>query len=366
MHWMILALAGCGSAPTASPSDPVSGEVGEAAVVEPLAEGGTDDRPVEPPPPGTLLFVSERSGDPRVWVVSTHGGDERELVGPSGALFPAAADPKGTHALVIRTLEDESGHAEQLWLVPLERSAGDPVAVTPVANKVRNPSWGPGGDWLVFESDAMSYRDLFRVQRSGEGLTRLTEAEHGSFEPMVSANGERVAFGTSRDGNAEVYTMAADGTDPVRVTRHDKDDTAPRWSPDGASLAWSSRRDGSTGIWVVRAGGQPTRLLPKQEGVIELDAVWSPDGRFLAVPVQTGPKEVRIDVVSAADGKVVRVLDGPGPDEHPTWSPDGEWLAWSSSREGEPAIYVTKRVEDAAIKVSSGKTDWLPRWVATP
>ena len=86
------------------------------------------------------------------------------------------------------------------------------------AGRIRNPAWAPDGSWLVVESDAASYRDLFRVERAGGEARRLTDAPYGSFEPSVSPDGARIAFGTSRDGNAEIWAMRADGSGARRLT----------------------------------------------------------------------------------------------------------------------------------------------------
>lgn len=314
------------------------------------------------PATGRLLLVSERGGAPATFQVAADGTGLRRLDGPPGAVFPGAGDPLGTHALVVSAEElADRTHREQLWLVPLD--GGAPRTLTPPAGRIRNPSWGPAGAWVVFESDAMSYRDLFRVARDGSGLTRLTDAEHGSFEPDVSADGARIAFGTSRDGNAEVYTMAADGSDVRRLTDHPADDVSPRWSRDGQQLAWISRRDGRARVWLTDGRGAERPLRPNPDEAEDLDLAWSPAGNRLAVTVTTGPKAVLVEVVEVATGTVVARLDGEGPDEHPAWSPDGRWLAFSSSRGGSPAIWLATADGQAARPVTEGGTDWLPRWV---
>lgn len=303
-------------------------------------------------------MVSEREGAPTTWAMEADGSGLRRLQGPPGALFPAAADPLGTHALAVSAVELEDGsHAEQLWLIPL--AGGESVALSPPAGKIRNPSWAADGSWLAFESDALSYRDLFRVQRDGTDRVRLTDAVHGSFEPDVS---RRIAFGTSRDGNAEIYTMSADGGDVRRLTDHASDDVHPRWSPDGEELAWISLRTGRFQVFVSDGRGAPKAMREADPEAVDLDLAWSPDGEHVAVTVQTGPKDVHIEVVARATGAIVGVLDGPGPDEHPAWSPDGEWIAFSSSREGAPAIYLSTPQGQHTKRISEG-TDWLVRWL---
>lgn len=304
-------------------------------------------------PEGTLLVLSERGGAPETWVL---GAEERAVDGIPGAVYPAAADPRGTHALLV-SAEEEGGHRERLWLVDLE--GGAPVALTPPAGRIRNPAWSPDGSWLVFESDGASYRDLFRIDRDLTDLSRLTSAPHGSFEPAVGPDG-RIAFGTSRDGNAEVYVMAADGSDPVRMTDHPHDDVRPGWSADG-TLSWISHREGVARVWLHEGEARPLR--PLQGPASDVDYAWSPDGSRLAVVVQIGPNDVDIHVIDRAGVELARI-DGPGVQENPAWSPDGASLAYASSVDGDGDVWIARADGTAPRRITTtAGADWLPRWL---
>src|SRR5207253_3237182 len=131
--------------------------------------------------------------------------------------------------------------------VPL---AGGPALELAASQMIRNPEWMPDGGAIVFESDAHSFRDLYRVDRTGGDPVRLTETEQGTFEPTVSADGQWLAFGTSRDGNAEVYVSRSDGSAPRRLTNDNADDVAPAFLPDGR-LSWISWQGGTPTAWVM-------------------------------------------------------------------------------------------------------------------
>lgn len=312
------------------------------------------------PASGTLLLLSERDGAPATWVLDLDG-PSRRIDGIPGAVYPAAADPQGTHALLV-SAEDyqDRTHRERLWITPLD--GGEPVALTPGAGKIRNPAWTADGAWIVFESDAMSYRDLFRVRRDGSGLERLTAAEHGSFEPDVGP--ARIAFGTSRDGDAEIYTMAVDGSDVRRLTEHAGDDTRPRWAPDGETLAWLRRDQGQVQVWTSDGRSEPRPLRVANPEHSDLDLAWSPEGDRVAVSVQSAPRDVVIQIVEVATGRIEATFAGEGPDEHPAWSPDGQWIAFSSSRDGGPALYLADTEAWGVRRLTDpGGVDWLPRWV---
>jgi TolB protein len=314
-----------------------------------------------PPPPGRLLWVSERDAPTTVMAaLGPEPRDEQALSAVPGHAFPGPPDPQGADALIVGVEDGPQGHRETLWRVPLDGSA--PVRLAPPAGVIRNPAWAPDGSFVVFEADPFSYRDLFRAERAGSAMPQRLTAEHGgSFEPAVSPDGQLVAFGTSRDGNAEIYVMKADGSSPSRKTDHIRDDVRPAW-PDADTLAWITHRDGQPGVYLMKADGSEPHALRPARGGIDLDHSWTPDGARVAVTVQSGPSEVGIEIYDRS-GTLLAELDAPGVDEHPAWSPDGAWLAFTSSREGQPDVYVVRADGTDLRRITSDPApEWLPRW----
>jgi len=317
-----------------------------------------------PSPSGTLLVAADIDETPVTMVVDAATGKGTPLkTALSGGVFPAAADPEGTHALLIGSVDGPEGHQETLAIVPL--AGGEARALAPPAQAVRNPAWSPDGQWLVFESSIDSFRDLYKVQRDGTGLTRLTEAPHGSFEPAFSPDGHSIVFASSRDGNAELYVMRADGTGTRRLTNYPKDDMAPQFSPDGQQVLFLRQVGGSKILHKVPAvGGQPVAVrLPDHPVVVHGFAI-DPTGRSLAVTEQTSARELQVVVLDLATGDVRATLGGPGVDEMPAFSPDGEWVVWSSPASGDTELWRARIDGSHAQQLTSRPgADWLPRWV---
>ncbi|MCA9567106.1 MAG: PD40 domain-containing protein [Myxococcales bacterium] len=312
---------------------------------------------------GTLAWIAEEQGAPTTrWALADRPSESHAVTGIPGAVFPAEADPQGTHLLVIASEDGPGGHQESLWLVPV-KDPGPPKPLGEPSQMVRNPAWSPDGAWLVYESDRHAFRELYRVQRDGTGLERLTDHPNGSFEPDVAPDGA-ITFVSSRDGNAEVYVMGPHGEDPFRVTTHPGNDTNPTWSPDGKEVAWLAWRGESVQAVRVERGQLEPRALRADGHPAEIDRgiAWSPQGDRVAITTQIGPKDVAVDIVDRAGVRLAR-LDGPGPDEHPSWSPDGQYLVFASSRDGEPDLYVADRDGRTTRPWLEGPAaEWLPRW----
>ena len=65
-----------------------------------------------------------------------------------------------------------------------------------------------------------------------------------NYLPAWSADGSRIAFTSSRDGNQEIYYMNRDGSGLRRVTNSPTIDVTPTWSPTGQQIAFVSDRTG--------------------------------------------------------------------------------------------------------------------------
>jgi TolB protein len=114
--------------------------------------------------------------------------------------------------------------------------------------------------------------------------TNLTNAAGNDENPVWSPDETRLAFVSTRDGDAEIYVMNADGSGQINLTNHPADDTNPAWSPDGTWIAFQSTRDEpefwdclscNYEIYVMNADGSgQTRLT--NNSADDILPVWAP------------------------------------------------------------------------------------------
>lgn len=317
--------------------------------------------------PGRIVFVSERDGNPEVYLTAPTGEGVRRLTSGPAADYPAAVSPDGSALLVVSVTEAAGEHVERLESYPLE--GGAPATLVGGTSRARAPSWSPDGRWLVYESDRASFRDLFRVDRDGRGARRLTRNPEGNFEPAVSPDGRTVAFSSSRDGNAEVYAMNTDGSGQRRLTAFHRDDWGAQWAPDGRTIAFLSNREGADRIFLMNPDGTGQRKLNaaadttrKPGDVQEAGPAWSPDGMRIAYELRTREGGSRVRVTEVRTG-ATREIPGGGRDGMPAWSPDGRYLAFTSERGGDPELYLARADGTGVTRLTRARgADWLPRW----
>ena len=193
--------------------------------------------------------------------------------------------------------------------------------------------------------------------------------------PPTSANLNRIAFSSNRDGDFEIYTMNPDGSDVQRITTAAGDDTKPAWSRDKTKLAFVSERDGNSEIYVVnvvngQASGVARRLTsnPATDGAPS----WNPQGTELVFQSnRDNEREPALYIVNAGTLAVRRLTQRPGQrDFSPAWSPQGDLIVFNSRqvddgtfRSGVPSFLFTVKVNGEDVRqITSGLFDFDAAW----
>ena len=88
---------------------------------------------------------------------------------------------------------------------------------------------------------------------------------------------------------------------------------------------------------------------------------WSPDGSRLAF--YAGPKTDHNIYSIGVDGQDLRQLTQGGDNLGPCYSPDGDWIAFTSFRDFNNEIYIMHPDGSAQTRLTyDPRADWQPRW----
>lgn len=231
---------------------------------------------------------------------------------------------------------------------------------------------GPPSQYdLLFMSARSGDSEVYRMAAGDTTWVNLTRHPARDNWPAWSPDGERIVFQSDRSGNLDVWCMRADGSGLTQLTDHPEPDYLPAWSPDGRSIAFTSwRRDsGDTAraphLYLMRADGTGERRLVAQSLATSAGLQWSPDGRSIVYSRGDGADGADL-VLARADGTHERVLtDGARRGLYhgfPTFSPDGKWLAFSTTDSVGTALEVM-RVDGSQrrTRLATGK-HWYAHW----
>jgi len=225
--------------------------------------------------------------------------------------------------------------------------------------------------------------EIHMANADGTDRRRLTNSlSWGSWDPTWSPDGTRLAFVSLRHraldggGAPNIYMMNADGSGVSRLTADWLgDDRSPAWSPDGGRIAFSrsecldfglSRPErqclsgpGNAGaaIYVMNADGSGAMRLA--EG---MDPAWSPDGSKI-VFARVGDGASDIYVMNDDGSGVTKLTNGPAVRYGPTWSPEGDWVAFGSGPDGYTPqdIYVMRSDGSGLRRLTQGGGE-SPAW----
>jgi Tol biopolymer transport system component len=191
---------------------------------------------------------------------------------------------------------------------------------------------------IAFRSTRDGNAKIYTMNADGTNQTRLTNNTTYDEFPSFSSDASKIAFTSQRDGNYEIYVMNADGSSQTNLTNNAAYESNPSFSPEGSKIAFASNRDGNYEIYTMNVDGtgQTNRT---NNAATDYAPSFSPDGSKIAL-YSTRDGNLEIYVMNADGTNQIRLTNNVAADFSPSFSSDGSKIAFSSQRDGNTEIYL--------------------------
>ncbi|OIO07493.1 MAG: hypothetical protein AUJ52_10300 [Elusimicrobia bacterium CG1_02_63_36] len=200
------------------------------------------------------------------------------------------------------------------------------------------PRWRPDGKALAFTSYKDGNPDLFLYDLERGKITPLSDRQGLNLPGGFSRDGKRLAATVSRGSNPNIFLIDVETRKAESITSHRGVDSSPTFSPDGLQVAFISDRAGNPQIHTLEIATGRTQRLTHLNWCDSPS--WSPTGEWIAFSGRAHRKDpIDIFLVDNTGTRTLQLTHGEGSNESPSWSPDGRFLVFTSTREGRRRVF---------------------------
>jgi Tol biopolymer transport system component len=240
---------------------------------------------------------------------------------------------------VVASLVASIGTGQHLFLA--DTKSDSLRQITQGTGNETYPSVSPDAKTILF-SESASDGDILSMSLADGSTKPLVVTARSESIPAWAAKANEMVYMSDRLGTEDLWlhTEQADGTSAERplITRDSFASSPPKWmygaalSPDGKRVIFVTvSADGAASLWEAAvAGGAPVKLTSDSGKDTEFAGDWSPDGaEFAYIAIQPDGKSA-LKVVRTSGGATPRTLVPDIGHNVPSWSPDGNWIAYSN------------------------------------
>lgn len=240
--------------------------------------------------------------------------------------------------------------------------------VTHLGSIALSPRISPDGSHLAF---AALDRGGWSIRMFSIDLGRVIGFPAGvgggsNLSPAWSSDGSKIAFSSSRSGDSEIWVAGASGSGLHRVTTFRGPDVAPTWNPKtNAQIAWTSGRTGLPQIYVMGEDGSSVQRIT--DGGYAVSPSWSPNGQFLAFswnrkygPGDPGGNDIHI--IDIASKQYLQLTHESGSNDFPSWAPDGRHIVFERRFGHRSDIWVMLSDGTDQHQLTHSGNNFMPNW----
>ncbi|MDE1161866.1 MAG: translocation protein TolB [Acidobacteriaceae bacterium] len=318
-----------------------------------------------------FLFDAKNSQFPQVFAKQYHEAPTEdmarqiahrfadEIIFRLGGGIPGIAETKIYYVKMI-------GGAKEIW--EMDYDGANQHAITHLGAISLSPRVSPDNSRVAFTSLG---RDGFQIKMFSLLLGRIVNfASVGgtNVSPAWAPGGQQLAYSSSRTGDPEIWVSDPQGSLAHKITSFRGPDVSPTWNPKtGAQIAWISGRTGLPQLYIMDSDGSGVQRMT--DGGYATSPSWSPNGQFVAFawdrkygPGAPGGQDIY--VMEIATKRWIQLTHDGGRCDFPSWSPDGRHIVYANSSDGRAQhTRIMSMLADGTEKhVLTGAGSDMPNW----
>lgn len=254
---------------------------------------------------------------------------------------------------------------KEIWVMNWD--GGDQKQLTHYHSISTFPSASPNGRIVAFTSYAAGYPAIYMFSLdTGRKLPFYNQrASMNAFVSFTPDSKQIIFSSTAASGPAQLYMSNVDGSDFRRVTSSGAIEVEAKINPKtGADLVDVSGRSGLPQIYHMNLEGADVQRLTPGTGEAT-NPSWSPDGQHIAFAWTKGfePGNYNIFVMDVTSQEITQLTANEGRNENPSWAPDGAHIVYASKRGGQSQIWMMNADGTGKHALTQTGNNEKPVWV---
>jgi eukaryotic-like serine/threonine-protein kinase len=230
-------------------------------------------------PDGKIVFSSDRSGDPEIWMIDADGQNAKQLT--TDRAFKTVPVASADGKFIVFNSTADGGRIDRI-----DNNGGNRIVIARESG-ADNADISPDSQWVIFSSWASGSGRVKRVPASGGPAELLTD--YAAIEPRYSRDGTRFACFVINERTGDFGKLAivpAGGGPPEKV--FDIPPTVntgrgPIWTPDDKGITMVLAEGEKQNLWLQPVDGSPGQRITDFEvpGIARRE--YSRDGKRIAI-----------------------------------------------------------------------------------
>ncbi len=277
-----------------------------------------------------ITFVCDKGsrGDnivKELYIMDFDGKNVKRLTNHGGVVMSPAIS-QNRKKILYSLIQQTRSKSRNNNLYVLDTDTGNSSLVSSRSGINSGAVFMPGDKSIALTLSHTGNAEIYEVSLASKDIIgTLTKHSAPDVDPSVNVDGSKMAFLSGRANKAEIYIMDLPGREKntKRISYVGKFNATPRFSPDGKELAFSSWLDNRFDIFRIGSDGHNLVRLTKDFGSNE-DPTYSNDGQFIAFASQrvlSRTEAVQNVYIMTRDGEMIgQITEGLGNCQSPRWT----------------------------------------------